>query len=332
VSFSAALATLVYGLISAGGGWGSAKVIASLAAAGVLLAAFVVIEAAQRRPMLDLSLFRVPTFTGGLIAAFAISASVFSLLTYIILYLQNELGFSALGTGLRILFLTVAVFVTAGIAGRLTTIVPVRLMISAGFVLVTAGLLLMRGLSTGSGWTHLIPGLIAAGAGAGLINVPLASTAIGVVAPARAGMASGINSTLRSVGLAAGIAALGAIFTAQLRHTAESRLAGTPLAAHAHAIAAGIGGPDASGARPGLTAAARHAIAAATRAGFADSLNTILLIGAAIAAIAAVATLILIRGRDFAAEPAAPRAVAAQAVAEPATTSQQVTRSPDDHR
>ena len=91
-----------------------------------------IIELAQRRPMLDLSLFRVPTFTGGLIAAFGISASLFSLLTYMILYLQDDLGFSALGTGLRILFLTLAVFVTAGIAGRLTTVVPVRLMICAG--------------------------------------------------------------------------------------------------------------------------------------------------------------------------------------------------------
>jgi EmrB/QacA subfamily drug resistance transporter len=320
VAFSAALAALVYGLISAGAGWGSAKAVASLSAAGVLLAAFVIIEVAQRRPMLDLSLFRVPTFTGGLIAAFGISASVFSLLTYIILYLQDELGLSALGTGLRVLFLTIAVFVTAGIAGRLTTIVPVRLMISAGFVFVAVGLLLMRGVSTGSSWTHLIPGLIAAGAGAGLINVPLASTAVGVVAPARAGMASGINSTLRSVGLAAGIAALGAIFTAQLRHTVESRLAATPLAAHAHAIAAGIGGPKASGAQSGLSVAARHAVAAAARAGFADGLNTILLIGAAVAAVAAVASLILIRGRDFAAEPAAPGTEAGLPAAEPATT------------
>jgi EmrB/QacA subfamily drug resistance transporter len=321
VSFSAALALLVYGLISAGGGWGSARVVASLSAAGGLLAAFVVIELAQRRPMLDLSLFRVPTFTGGLIAAFAISASVFSLLTYIILYLQDELGFSALGTGLRVLFLTLAVFVTAGIAGRLTTVVPARLMISAGFVLVATGLLLMRGLTGGSGWMHLIPGLIVAGAGAGLVNVPLASTAVGVVAPARAGMASGINSTLRSVGLATGIAALGAIFAAQLRSTVTSRLARTPLAAHAHAIAAGLGGPKSSGAQSGLTAAARQAVAAAARVGFAGGLNTILLIGAAIAAIAAVASLTLIRGRDFAAVPAAPGAEADRPVAaEPATT------------
>ena len=316
-SFSTALAALVYGLISAGGGWDSVKVIASLSAAAVLLAAFVIIEMAQRRPMLGHTIFRVPTFTGGLIAAFGISASLFSLLTYIILYLQDDLGFSALDTGLRVLFLTLPVFVTAGIAGRLTTVVPARLMISAGLVLVTTGLLLMRGLTAGSGWTHLIPGLIVAGAGAGLVNVPLASTAVGVVPPARAGMASGINSTLRSVGLATGIAALGAIFTAQLRNTITGRLAGTPLASHAHAIAAGLGGPKSSGAQSGLTAAARQAVAAAARAGFVGGLNTILLIGAVIAAIAAITSLTLIRGRDFAAVPAAPTP---RPAAEPATT------------
>ena len=320
-SFSTALAALVYGLISAGGGWGSVKVIASLGASAVLLAVFMIIELAQRRPMLDLSLFRVPTFTGGLIAAFGISASLFSLLTYIILYLQDDLGFSALGTGLRVLFLTLPVFVTAGIAGRLTTVVPPRLMICAGFVLITTGLLLMRGLAAGSGWTHLVPGLIVAGAGAGLVTVPLASTAVGVVAPARAGMASGINSTLRSVGLATGIAALGAIFNAQLLSTVTRQLAGTPLAAHAHAIAAGLGSPDTSSARSGLTAAARHAAATAARAGFAGSLNTILLIGAATAAIAAITSLTLIRGRDFAAVPAAPGTEAGHpAAAAPATT------------
>ena len=321
-SFSTALAALVYGLISAGGGWASAKVVVSLSAAGGLLAAFLIIEAVQRRPMLALSLFRVPAFAGGLIAAFGMSASLFSLLTYIVLYLQDGLGFSAFGTGVRLLFLTLATFVTAGAAGRLTTVIPVRLTISAGFVLVAAGLLLMRGLTAGSGWTHLIPGLIVAGAGAGagsgLVNVPLASTAVGVVAPARAGMASGINSTLRQVGTATGIAALGAIFTAHLRNTVSHRLAATPLAAHAHAIAAGIGGPKGSGVRFGLTAAARQAVATAARAGFADSLNTILLIGAAVAAVAAVASLTLIRGRDFAAEPAAPGTDAAHlTVAEP---------------
>ena len=89
---------------------------------------------------------------------------------------------------------------------------------------VGISLLLMRGIEPGMTWTHLIPGFIVAGIGAGLVNVPLASTAVGVVEPARAGMASGINATLRQVGIATGVAALGAIFS----HHASRARAGRP--------------------------------------------------------------------------------------------------------
>jgi hypothetical protein len=65
--------------------------------------------------------------------------------------------------------------------------VPTRLLIGPGFALIGAGLLLMRGLDAASDWTHLPPGLIVAGIGAGLVNVPLASTAVSVVEPTRAG-------------------------------------------------------------------------------------------------------------------------------------------------
>ena len=93
---------------------------------------------------------------------------------------------------------------------------PARLMIGTGFVLVSTGIWLMYGISAASGWTHLLPGMIVAGAGIGMVTVPLASTAVGVVPVARAGMASGINITFRQVGLAAGIAVLGSVFTARL--------------------------------------------------------------------------------------------------------------------
>src|SRR5262249_9191933 len=136
---------------------------------------------------------------------------------------------------------TGAIFATAGVAGRLTSKVPARLLIGPGFVLIGLGLLLMRGISTTSRWTHLLPGLIVAGVGAGLVSVPLASTAVGVVEPRRAGMASGINTTFRQVGIAAGVATLGSIFAAQVRDGVISNLAGTPLAHSAHALAASVG-------------------------------------------------------------------------------------------
>ena len=95
-------------------------VVGSLLAAAVLLVAFVVAEALQREPMFDLSLFRKPTFVGGLIAAFAISASLFSAFPYLVLYMQAGLGLSAIEIGVRFLVLSGPIFFTAGIAGRLT--------------------------------------------------------------------------------------------------------------------------------------------------------------------------------------------------------------------
>ncbi len=262
LAFSGGLAGLVFGLIrSAPDGWGSTTVVLSLSAAAVLLVAFVLVEVSAHEPMFDLRLLRKPTFDGGLIAAFAMNGSLFSVLTYLILYFQQTLGYSAAATGVRFLPLTGAIFLAAGIAGRLTERVPIRLLIGPGFALVAAGLLLMRGIKVDDAWTHLLPGMIIAGVGAGLVNTPLAATAVGVVEPTRAGMASGINTTLRQVGTATGVAVLGAIFATHLHVSSPLEL----------------------------------------RAGVVDGLNEILLVAAATAAVGAVAALALIRQRDFAA-------------------------------
>jgi EmrB/QacA subfamily drug resistance transporter len=300
-TWSAGLGLLVFGLIRSGpDGWGSTTVVASLVASAVLLVAFFVAERLQRAPMFDLTLLRKPAFVGGLVAAFGVSASIFSVITYLILYMQNVLGLSAIDTGLRFLTLSGAIFFTAALAGRLTARVPTRFLIAPGFLLVGIGLLLMRGLEPDMDWTHLIPGLLVAGIGTGFINVPLASTAVGVVEPARAGMASGINSTFRQVGIATGIAALGSIFASTLKDTVVTSLASTPIGSRADAIADAIsagGGPRAVAG--GIGAQAREAVGQAAANGFVDGLNLILLIAAILALVAAVLTLTLIRPQDF---------------------------------
>ena len=89
--------------------------------------------------MFDLTLFRKPTFTGGAIAAFALSAGLFSLLLYLTLYLQDVLGYSALQTGLRLLVLSGGILLTSTLAGRLTATVPIRFLIAPGLALVGVG-------------------------------------------------------------------------------------------------------------------------------------------------------------------------------------------------
>jgi predicted MFS family arabinose efflux permease len=264
-----------------------------------LLGAFVLVELRRSRPMFDLSLLRNRTFVGGLTSAFAISASAFAILTFLVLYFQNVLGDSAIGTGLRLLALTGAIFLTAGVAGRLTSKVPTGMLIGPGFGLIGLGLLLMRGISSSSGWTHLLPGLILAGVGAGLVNVPLASTAVGVVPPSRAGMASGINATFRQVGIAAGVAALGSIFAAQVRTGVISRLSSTPLAHGAHSIAHAISTGHAAQAIAGAPPAVRGQLAAASTSSFVGGLNHILLIAAVVAFCGGGLALALIRQKDF---------------------------------
>ncbi len=316
ISFSLALAGLVFGLIrSQAEGWGSFQVLGSLIAAAVLLLAFITIELRTREPMLDLGLLRVPTFNGGLVSAWAVSASIFSMLTYLVIYFQDLMGYSAIGAGIRFLPLTGAIFLIAGIAGRLTTKVQIRFLIGGGFAFVVAGMLLMRGLTPADSWTHFLPGFILAGIGAGLINVPLASTAVGVVPAERAGMASGINSTLRQVGIATGVAALGTILTSRIRSEVVTHLAHTPLAAHSHALGTVIGSGSLSDAIKQVSPQARGLLLAAAKASFVDALNTILLVGAGVALVGMVAALLAIRQRDFHDAPAA--APAPELVSEP---------------
>ncbi|MDO9454711.1 MFS transporter, partial [Nocardioides sp.] len=230
ITFSAALGSLVYGLIEAGQhSWGETKVVVCLVASAVLLALFVLSQLKQSNPMFDLSLLRKPTFTGGLVAAFGISGGVFALFTYLVLYLQGVLGYDAIGAGLIFLFLSGTSFVAAIVSGRLTEHVPVKYLIAPGFVVSGVGLLLMLGIEHSadqSQWHHLIPGLLIAGFGVGMINPPLASTAVGVVPPAKSGMASGANSTFRQVGIATGIAALGSILAQQVTGDVERGLSG----------------------------------------------------------------------------------------------------------
>ena len=303
LTWSSGLGLLVYGLIRGGeDGWGAQNVVLSFVGSGVLLVAFVISQILQKQPMFDLRLLRVPTFVGGLVAAVGVSASAFSILTYLIIYVQNVLGFSAVQAGLRFLFLSGMSFVSAIIAGRLTSYVPTKWLIAPGFLVTAVGIWLMTGIEPSNDpaqWTHLIPGLIVTGFGIGLINVPLASTAVGVVSPERSGMASGINSTFRQVGIATGIATLGSIFSHQVASSIQSAVAGTPAASKAGAVSTAVTNGQIGVVIKHTPPAVRDTVGHAATSAFVSALNDITLIAAIIAAVAGVLCLFLIRAKDF---------------------------------
>jgi EmrB/QacA subfamily drug resistance transporter len=302
VLFTVALASLIYALIESNQkSFGNGLVIGCFIAAGVLLIAFVLVEYRSAHPMFDLALFRKPTFSGGAVAAFTLSASIFSMLLYLVLYLQDILGYSALGTGVRLMVISGGILITATIAGRLTQIVPIRLLIGPGLLLVGISLLLMRGLTASSSWTHLIPGMIIGGLGVGLVNPPLASTAVGVVPPQRAGMASGINSTFRQVGIATGIALLGTLFSNKVRDEVMAKISAVPgLSGHSAQIAGAIQSGQVGHVIGQLPGGVRSTVEVVTRTAFTTGLDQILLVAAIIALAGAVISLVAIRGKDFA--------------------------------
>ena len=201
-------------------------------------------------------------------------------------------------------------------AGRLTSRVPVRLLIGPGLIVVGVGLLLMRGLDAGSAWTHLIPGMIVGGLGVGLVNPPLASTAVGVVPPQRAGMASGINSTFRQVGIATGIALLGTLFSNNVKDEVRP---GWPPCPGCPAGPADRHGGAVRADRDVIARCprrARQAVATITRAAFTTGLNRILLVAAIIALVSGVVSLAAIRGKDFVGQTEGDRAASAGAAAQ----------------
>jgi len=313
MTFSAALFLLVFGLIRGNEeGWGSPLIVTLFVGSALLLALFIAVERRQPRPMFDLSLFRNRTFAGGSIAAFALSASMFAMFLYLTLYLQTILDYGPLETGLRFLPVTLLSFVAAAVSGKLTAQLPARALLGGGLVLVGIGLLLMRGLDAASDWTALLPGFLVAGVGIGTINPSIANAAIGVVAPARSGMASGISSTFRQVGIATGIAGLGAIFQSQVTHRLTSALADTPGAGRsgglAHAVSAG-GAPQAIAHAP---VSSRPRLEQAIHAAFTAALNDILLVAAVVAIVGGLLALALVRSSDFVAQ-GAPQAEPAAA-------------------
>ncbi len=306
VLFTTGLAALVYGLIRAGEvAWSDSRAEASLAAGGALLLVFLVVESKVEQPMFDLRLLRIPTFVGGSIVAFAMNGSLFTMFLFLAMYFQDVLGYSALQTGLRLLTASLPMLVASIVAGRLIGRVPTRLLIGFGLIVVGIGLLLMGGVTASTGWMHFIPGLVLGGLGAGLVNPPLASTAVGVVDMSRFGMASGMNSTFRQIGTSSSVAVLGSIFAAIIGNRLTNGLRGVPeLAGRAPDLVAQVRAGQIPQAVSSTPAALHDKVNALAVSGFVDGINTLVAIGATLALAGGVLALVLIRAKDFAVQQA----------------------------
>ena len=304
--FSVSLFTLVLGLIRGNDdGWTSTKILVLFVVSAVTMALFIVAELRVRYPMLDLGLFRRPAMIGVSVTAFTLAASIFALFLYITLYIQDGLGYGPFAAGLRFLPITVLSFIVAPIAGKLTVRIQSRFPLSIGLALCAGGMLLMGTTSPSSGWTQLLPGFVLTGIGIGMVNPVLASASVAVAPVERSGMASGANSTFRQVGIATGIAGLGAVFADQIQQHTTAVLSATATGQEVlrRGGAALAGAMQAGGVRQAAAALhsppAQAALLHAYRVGFSHTLNLLMVIGAIIAFVGAVCALVLVRQRDF---------------------------------
>ena len=213
------LFALTYGLIEGNQkGWTSPEIIAFFVAAAVLLVAFVLVELHQRLPMLDLSLFRIGTFTGANIVAMLVSLGMFGVFFFVSLYVQNILGYTPTQAGAIFLPMTLLIIVVAPVAGRLSDRIGSRWLMGGGMTIVGISLLLYQRVTVDSDFWTLLPAMVLGGVGMAMTMSPMTSAAMGAVPIDKAGVGSGVLNSFRQVGGSLGIALIGAILAGYLHH------------------------------------------------------------------------------------------------------------------
>ncbi|MFJ2786918.1 MULTISPECIES: MFS transporter [unclassified Streptomyces] len=207
-AFGLALAALLTGLTLGRDGWLRPQVGLLLLASAALTALFVAVERRSRAPMVDLALLRRPAFLASTLGALFTGLAVIGLFSVVPALLQSGAGVSPLGAAWLFVLWSGTAFVVALQARRLAGRLSAPYQLALGFVLSAAGVLALLGTLDGAAgsWPRLLPGLLVAGAGSGLLNAALPRLAVDSVPPERAAMGSGANNTARYVGSSAGVA------------------------------------------------------------------------------------------------------------------------------
>lgn len=322
VLVTGALFCLIMALIeSSSQGWISALILGLLLGSAVLLAAFLLVESQVREPMIPLRLFGNRVFWVANVTSVVLGFAMAGTLFFVVQFLQNVQGDTALGSGLRTLPVSVGIFAVAPFAGRLTARIGPRLPIVLGALLCASSLLLLTRLEPDTGYATLWWQFALFGVGCGLMLTPLAAAVLSATPPERSGLGSSILNTCRTVGLSLGVAVLGAVVLQQFPGNIASQLTGRGLpntvsAAIAQKIAsAGAGAGQAT--QPGRLPLSPAALHQAVGQAFVDTLHATFLISATgLLAAALLAAFLLWQKRSArSAEPAGAQAITGAQVA-----------------
>jgi EmrB/QacA subfamily drug resistance transporter len=224
VTVTGGLISLVYGIVrSAESGWGSTEVVGFLTLAAVLLVAFLVIEHRSAEPLVRLSIFSVKTVRAANVAMFVVAAGLFAMFFFNTLYVQRVLGYSPLEAGFAFVPFTAGVIVGATVSQKLVPALGAREVPLIGVALGAVGLLTFLRLTPDSSYvTDLLPGILLASVGMGLVFVPITLIATSGLPVDDAGLASGLFNTSQQIGGAVGLAVLSTLATTRTTNELDS--------------------------------------------------------------------------------------------------------------
>ena len=305
------LVALVYGLSNAATSpngvshWHDSKVVGSLAAAVVLLAAFVIIEARSQHALMPLRIFRNRDRSGALLVMLCVGTAMFGMFFFLSLFVQTVWGYSALKAGVAYLPMVGMIMLMAGVSAQLVPRIGARPLLLAGSAITTGGMLWLSQISEHSTYVGgLLGPMMLTAAGLGMLFMPLTLVALSRVEDRDAGLASSLLNTGQQVGGSIGLALLGTVAWTVVANSIRSQVA--TAAAAAARTGPAVRAP--AGHLP--TAIYDHALSTGFSRGF--------LVSAGIAMLAFVITLVVIRVKraDLSGAPAT--AAAIPATAEPA--------------
>jgi EmrB/QacA subfamily drug resistance transporter len=213
LTFSGFLGLLTWALILGNRiGWSNQEIRLQLAGSAGFLVVFLLVEARQARPMVDLRMFFKRTYLGANTAAVCFAVTYLTMLTWLPLLFQSALGYSPFRAGLLMLPLAIPLFVVPRVVSScLEHRLSGRGLLVLGLLLVAVGLLFTSMLVPRLDYLEIVTPMFVASIGAGILNGQVAKVGMTVIPVERAGMASGVSGTMRFSGVVIGFAALGAI-------------------------------------------------------------------------------------------------------------------------
>ncbi|WP_255638021.1 MFS transporter [Amycolatopsis sp. DSM 110486] len=224
ITVTLSAAALVYGVSAApDAGWGSARVVVSLVAGVLLLAAFVAIERRSSDPLIPLGIFSLANVRMGNVLTLCMGAVITAPLFFLSLYLQQVLGQSAVRTGLALLPMVAVISIGVLLSQKLIPIVGARRLVVIGGIIVAAGLTWVGQLPVHSDYVaHVLLPTVVVGAGTSLTMMPAIVASTSGIDPRNAGVASGLINMCRQLGAALGLAVLVTISTTVTSHSTSS--------------------------------------------------------------------------------------------------------------